>query len=49
MITSIKIQIEEERRIEEVLRSQLEEKKKMIGSLEEEIVSLRKYLQKKYM
>jgi hypothetical protein len=49
MITSLKIQIEEDKRIEEILRSQLEEKEKMIGSLEAEIVSLRKYLQKKDM
>jgi hypothetical protein len=49
MITSLKIQIEEEKIIEEVLRIQLEEKEKMIGSLEEKIVSLRKYFQKKDM
>jgi hypothetical protein len=49
MITSLKIQIEEERRIEEILRSHLEEKEKTIGSLESEIVSLRKDLQKKDM
>jgi hypothetical protein len=34
MITSIKIQIEEDKRIEEILRSQLEEREKTIGSLE---------------
>jgi hypothetical protein len=49
MITSLKIQIEEDKRIEEILRSQLEEKEKMIGSLEAEVVSLRKDLQKKDM
>jgi hypothetical protein len=49
MIMSLKIQIEEDRRIEETLRSQLEENGKTIGSLEEEIISLRKYLQKKDM
>jgi hypothetical protein len=47
VITSLKIQIEEEKIIEEVLRSQLEEKEKMLGSLEAEIVSLRKDVQKK--
>jgi hypothetical protein len=44
MITSLKIQIEEDIRIEEVLIIQLEEKEKTIGSLEAEIVSLRKDL-----
>jgi hypothetical protein len=34
MITSLKIQIEEDKRIEEILRSQLDGKEKMIGSLE---------------
>jgi hypothetical protein len=38
MITSLKIQIEEERRIEEILISQLEEKDKMIGILEDRII-----------
>ena len=47
MITSLKIQIEEEKIIEEVLRSQLEEKEKMIGSLEEKVISLRNDLQRK--
>jgi hypothetical protein len=41
--------VEEDRRIEETLRSQLEEKEKMIESLEVEIVTLRKDLQKKKM
>jgi hypothetical protein len=49
MIMSLKIQIEQDKIIEEIIRSQLEEKEKMIGSLKEEVVSLRKYLQKKYM
>jgi hypothetical protein len=44
MITSIKIQIEEDRRIEEILRNHLEEKEKMIGILEAKVVSLTKYL-----
>jgi len=41
---SLKFQIEEDKTIEEILRSQLEEKEKTIGSLEEKIVSLRKDL-----
>jgi hypothetical protein len=41
----LNIQVEEDIRIEETLRSQLEEKEKMIESLEEEIVTMRKYLQ----
>jgi hypothetical protein len=49
MITSLKIQIEKDIRIEEILRSQLEEKEKTTGSLEAEIVSLKKCLQKKDM
>jgi hypothetical protein len=49
MITSLKVQIEEDKIIEEILRSQLDEKDKMIGILEEEVVSLRKHIQKKYM
>jgi hypothetical protein len=42
MIMSLKIKIEEDKRFEAILRSQLEEKEKMIGSFEEEIFSLRK-------
>ena len=49
MIMCLKIQIEEERRIKEILRNWLEEKEKIIGSLEAEVVSLRKDLQKKDM
>jgi hypothetical protein len=49
MIMSLKVQIEEDKRIEEILRSQLEEKEKIIGILESKVVSLRKYLQKKDM
>jgi NACalpha-BTF3-like transcription factor len=49
MIKSLKLQIEEDTRIEEVIRIQLEEKEKMIGILEAKVVSLRKGLQKKYM
>jgi hypothetical protein len=49
MIMKLKIQVEEDKRIEEALINQLEEKEKMIESLEAEIVTLRKDLQKKYM
>jgi hypothetical protein len=45
----LKVQVEEDRRIEEILRSQLEEKEKMIERLEAEVVTLRKDLQKKDM
>jgi predicted nucleic acid-binding Zn-ribbon protein len=49
MIVNLKIKIEEAKRTEEVLRSQLEEREKKIERMEEEIVSLRKDLQKKDM
>jgi nickel-dependent lactate racemase len=49
MITKLKIQVEEDKRIEEALRNQLEEREKVIEILEEEIVTLRKDLQKKDM
>ena len=49
MIMSLKIQIQEHKIIEEILRSQLEEKEKMIGILGVEVVPLRKYLHKKDM
>jgi hypothetical protein len=49
MITNLKVQIEEEQRIEEELKENLEEKDKIIGNLEAEIVTLRKDLQKKDM
>jgi hypothetical protein len=49
MITILKVQIEEDKRIEESLKKQLEEKDKIIGNLEEEIVTLRKDIQKKNM
>jgi hypothetical protein len=49
MITNLKVQIEEEKRIEEALKEQLEEKDKIIGNLEAEIVTLRKDIQKKNM
>jgi hypothetical protein len=49
MITNLKVQIEEDKRIEEALKEQLEEKDKIIGNLEVEIFTLRKDLQKKNM
>jgi hypothetical protein len=49
IITNLKVQIEENKRIEEALKEQLEEKDKIIGILEVEIVTLRKDLQKKNM
>jgi hypothetical protein len=49
MITKLKVQIEEDKRIEEALKEQLEEKDKLIGNLEVEVVTLRKDIQKKNM
>ena len=49
MITNLKVQIEEDKRIEEALKEQLEEKNKIIGNLEAKIVTLRKDIQKKNM
>jgi hypothetical protein len=49
MIMKLKIQVEEDKIIKEALRGQLDEKDKMIEGLEAEIVTLRKYLQKKDM
>jgi hypothetical protein len=49
MITRLKVQIEEDKRIEEALKEQLEEKDKIIGNLEAKIVTLRKDIQKKNM
>jgi hypothetical protein len=48
MITNLNAQTEEDKIIEEALKKQLEEKYKIIGNLEE-IVRLRKDLQKKNM
>ena len=45
----LKVQIEEDKRIEEKLKEQLEERDMIIESLEAEIVTLRKDLQKKNM
>jgi hypothetical protein len=49
MITKLKVQIEQDKRIEEALKEQLEEKDKIIGNLEVEVVTLRKDIQKKNM
>jgi hypothetical protein len=49
MITNLKVQIEEDKRVEEALKEQLEERDRIIGNLEAEIVTLRKDLQKKNM
>jgi predicted RNase H-like nuclease (RuvC/YqgF family) len=49
MITKLKVQIEQDKRIEEALKEQLEEKDKIIGNLEAEFVTLRKDIQKKNM
>ena len=47
MITNLKVQIEEDKIIEEELKEQLQEKDKIIGNLEAEIITLRKDIQKK--
>jgi hypothetical protein len=47
MITRLKVQIEEDKRIEEALKEQLKEKDKIIGNLEADIITLRKDIQKK--
>jgi hypothetical protein len=47
MITKLKVQIEEDKIIEEALKEQLEGKDMIIGNLEAEIVTLRKDIQKK--
>jgi endonuclease III-like uncharacterized protein len=49
MITRLKVQIEEYKRIEEALKEQLQENDKIIGNLKAEIVTLRKDIQKKNM
>jgi hypothetical protein len=48
-ITNLKVQIEEDKIIEEALKEQLEERDKIIGNLEAKIVTLIKDLQKKNM
>jgi hypothetical protein len=49
MITNLKVQIEEDKIIEEPLKEHLEERDGIIEKLEAEIVTLRKDLQKKNM
>jgi chromosome segregation ATPase len=49
MITRLKVQIEEDKRIQESLKEQLEEKDNIIRNLEADIVTLRKDIQKKNM
>jgi hypothetical protein len=49
MITKLKVQIEEDKTIEEALKEQLEGKDRIIGNLEVEIVTLRNNIQKKNM
>jgi hypothetical protein len=49
MITILKVQIEEDKRIEEALKEQLEGRDMIIENLEAKIVTLRKDLQKKNM
>jgi hypothetical protein len=49
MITKLKIQVEEDKKIKEALRGKLEERDRTIEGLEAEIVTLRKDLQKKDM
>jgi hypothetical protein len=49
MIKNLKVQIEEDKIIEEALKEQLEEKDRIIGNLEAEIVTLMKgYSKEKY-
>jgi hypothetical protein len=47
MIMKLKVQIEEDKIIEEALKEQLEERDRIIGNLEAEIVTLRKDIQNK--
>jgi hypothetical protein len=47
MITNLKVQIEEDKRVEEALKDQLEERDKIIGNLEVEIVTLRNIFKRK--
>jgi hypothetical protein len=49
MITKLKVQIKEDKRIEEALKEKLEEKEKILGNLEAEVVTLRNDIQKKNM
>ena len=47
MITNLKVEIEEDKRIEEALKEKLEERDMIIGILEAKIVTLRKDIQNK--
>jgi hypothetical protein len=49
MITNLKVQIEEDKIIEGTLKQQLEGRDKIIGNLEEKIVTLIKDIQNKNM
>jgi hypothetical protein len=49
MIKKLKVQIEQDKIIDGALKEKLEEKDKIIGNLEVEIVTLRKDIQKKNM
>ena len=49
MITNLKVQIEEDKIIEEALKEQLEERNRIIENLKAEIVTLKKDLQNKNM
>jgi hypothetical protein len=49
MITNLKVQIEEDKRIEEVLKEKIEERDRIIGNLKVDIFTLRKDLQEKNM
>jgi hypothetical protein len=49
VITKLNIQLEEDKLIEEALKEKLEEKDKIIGNLEVEVVTLRNDIQKKNM
>ena len=49
MITNLKVEIEEDKMIEEAVKEQLEGRDKIIRNLEEKFVTLRKDLQKKNM
>jgi hypothetical protein len=49
MIKNLKLQIEEDKRIEEALKQQLEGRDRITGNLEAQIVTLRKDIQNKNM
>jgi hypothetical protein len=49
MITKLKVQIKEDKRIDESLKEKLEENDKIIGNLEAKVVALRNDIQKKNM